>query len=180
MLKHYQLVKILQSFSQSLHSIPLSFKWCLFYRKYSLRVPYFPMASPCSAFRYNFIMKQLALIGSTASGKSDLALQLAQKHHGLILSIDSLSIYKEINIASAKPAPEELAKIPALTVYPSETNFIFGRSAKTQDMVAYLMEKRICIRNFSGDLSDCFRLSVGTSMENDALLREMRAFWERS
>lgn len=70
------------------------------------------MASLCSAFRYNFIMKQLALIGSTASGKSDLALQLAQKHHGLILSIDSLSIYKEINIASAKPAPEELAKIP--------------------------------------------------------------------
>ena len=83
-------------------------------------------------------------------------------------------------VLERKRLAEELAKIPALTVYPSETNFIFGRSAKTQDMVAYLMEKRICIRNFSGDLSDCFRLSVGTSMENDALLREMRAFWERS
>ncbi|ADR32947.1 tRNA delta(2)-isopentenylpyrophosphate transferase [Sulfuricurvum kujiense DSM 16994] len=56
-------------------------------------------------------MKQLALIGSTASGKSDLALKLAEKYNALILSIDSLSIYKEIDIASAKPTKGELAKI---------------------------------------------------------------------
>lgn len=56
-------------------------------------------------------MKQLAIIGSTASGKSDLALKLAEKYNGLILSIDSLSIYKEIDIASAKPTKDELAKI---------------------------------------------------------------------
>jgi tRNA dimethylallyltransferase len=53
-------------------------------------------------------MKQLALIGSTASGKSDLALELALKYNALILSIDSLSIYKEIDIASAKPSSSEL------------------------------------------------------------------------
>lgn len=57
-------------------------------------------------------MKQLAIIGSTASGKSDLALALAQQHNALILSIDSLSIYKEIDIASAKPSPQELSMIP--------------------------------------------------------------------
>lgn len=56
-------------------------------------------------------MKQLALIGSTASGKSALALSLAQEHNALILSIDSLSIYKEIDIASAKPSSDELASI---------------------------------------------------------------------
>lgn len=56
-------------------------------------------------------MKQLAIIGSTASGKSDLALALAQQHNALILSIDSLSIYKEIDIASAKPSKEELSSI---------------------------------------------------------------------
>lgn len=53
-------------------------------------------------------MKQLAIIGSTASGKSDLALQLAQRHNAVILSIDSLSIYREIDIASAKPSRNEL------------------------------------------------------------------------
>lgn len=56
-------------------------------------------------------MKQLAIIGSTASGKSDLALNLAQHYNALILSIDSLSIYKEIDIASAKPTKSELAAI---------------------------------------------------------------------
>jgi tRNA dimethylallyltransferase len=56
-------------------------------------------------------MKQLALIGSTASGKSDLALELALKYNALILSIDSLSIYKDINIASAKPSSDELSLI---------------------------------------------------------------------
>lgn len=56
-------------------------------------------------------MKQLAIIGSTASGKSDLALRLAHEHNALILSIDSLSIYKEIDIASAKPSKIELASV---------------------------------------------------------------------
>lgn len=56
-------------------------------------------------------MKQLAIIGSTASGKSDFALTLAQEMNALILSIDSLSIYKTIDIASAKPSPKERATI---------------------------------------------------------------------
>lgn len=57
-------------------------------------------------------MKELAIIGPTASGKSDLALALAQRHGAYILSIDSLSIYREIDIASAKPSREELAAVP--------------------------------------------------------------------
>ena len=56
-------------------------------------------------------MKTLAIIGSTASGKSDLALSLAQQYNALILSIDSLSIYKEIDIASAKPSKSELSMV---------------------------------------------------------------------
>ncbi len=56
-------------------------------------------------------MKQLAIIGPTASGKSDLSLEIAHKHNAFILSIDSLSIYKEIDIASAKPSNEELLHV---------------------------------------------------------------------
>ncbi len=51
--------------------------------------------------------KQLAIIGSTASGKTALSIELAKKMNAYILSIDSLSIYKEINIVSAKPTLEE-------------------------------------------------------------------------
>ena len=52
-------------------------------------------------------MKQLAIIGPTASGKSDLAIKIAKKTNAYILSIDSLSIYKEIDIVSAKPSKED-------------------------------------------------------------------------
>ena len=52
-------------------------------------------------------MKQFALIGPTASGKTALAVMLAKKLDAVILSLDSLSLYKEIDIASAKPTMEE-------------------------------------------------------------------------
>ena len=68
-------------------------------------------------------MKQLAIIGPTASGKSDLALSIAQKYNAYILSIDSLSIYKEIDIASAKPSKEDLSSVKHFgidEIYPNE------------------------------------------------------------
>ena len=57
-------------------------------------------------------MNQLAIIGPTASGKSDLAIELALKHDAYILSIDSLAIYKEADIVSAKPSKEKLTLVP--------------------------------------------------------------------
>ncbi len=56
-------------------------------------------------------IRQLALIGPTASGKTALSIKLAQKMNAHILSLDSLSIYKEIDIVSAKPTLEERAGI---------------------------------------------------------------------
>ncbi|WP_373035082.1 tRNA (adenosine(37)-N6)-dimethylallyltransferase MiaA [Sulfurimonas sp.] len=59
----------------------------------------------------NKAIRQLAIIGPTASGKSDLAIKIAQKFNAYILSIDSLSIYKEIDIVSAKPSKKELNQV---------------------------------------------------------------------
>jgi tRNA dimethylallyltransferase len=69
-------------------------------------------------------MKEIAIIGPTASGKSDVALELAQTFNANILSIDSLSIYKEIDIASAKPSKQELLHVKHFGInelYPNET-----------------------------------------------------------
>lgn len=57
-------------------------------------------------------MKQIAILGPTASGKTDLAIELAHKINANILSLDSLSVYKEVDIVSAKPTKEERAGIP--------------------------------------------------------------------
>ena len=59
----------------------------------------------------NSNVKQLAIIGPTASGKSDLAIKVAQKINAYVLSIDSLSVYKEIDVVSAKPSKEELRAV---------------------------------------------------------------------
>ena len=56
-------------------------------------------------------MIKLAIIGPTASGKSDLAIKIAKNVNAYILSIDSLSIYKEIDIVSAKPSQKELQEV---------------------------------------------------------------------
>ena len=48
-------------------------------------------------------MKTIAILGPTASGKTALSIELALTYNAHILSLDSLSIYKEIDIAAAKP-----------------------------------------------------------------------------
>lgn len=68
-------------------------------------------------------MIEIAIIGPTACGKSDTALKIAQKHNAYILSLDSLSLYKEVDIASAKPSKEELLSVKHFGVdilYPNE------------------------------------------------------------
>ena len=72
---------------------------------------------------HSISIKQLAIIGPTASGKSDLAIKIALKIDAYILSIDSLSIYKEIDIVSAKPSKEELNAVKHFGIdvlYPNE------------------------------------------------------------
>ena len=68
-------------------------------------------------------MKEIAIIGSTASGKTALSLEIANKTNSIILSLDSLCVYKEIEIASAKPSREERGDIIHFgidEVYPNE------------------------------------------------------------
>ncbi len=52
-------------------------------------------------------MKEIAILGPTASGKSALAIEVAKEVGANILSLDSLSVYKEVDIVSAKPTLKE-------------------------------------------------------------------------
>lgn len=54
----------------------------------------------------------IVICGATASGKSGLALQLAQRLNGQILSADSRQIYREFDIGTAKPSLAEQALVP--------------------------------------------------------------------
>ncbi|WP_407275737.1 tRNA (adenosine(37)-N6)-dimethylallyltransferase MiaA [Halothiobacillus sp. DCM-1] len=54
----------------------------------------------------------LALLGPTASGKTALALELAARYPVGLISVDSVMIYREMDIGAAKPAPAVLAEFP--------------------------------------------------------------------
>ena len=56
--------------------------------------------------------KVIAIVGPTASGKTALAIEIAQKRNGEIISADSRLVYKGFDIASAKPTQEEREGIP--------------------------------------------------------------------
>jgi len=56
--------------------------------------------------------KLICIGGPTASGKTALAIQLAEKYHTEILSVDSRQFYKEMNIGTAKPTQEEQDRVP--------------------------------------------------------------------
>ena len=55
--------------------------------------------------------KVIVICGPTASGKTSLSIELAKKINGEIVSCDSMQIYKDMDIGSAKPTVEEMQGI---------------------------------------------------------------------
>lgn len=58
------------------------------------------------------MQKILILCGPTAVGKSRLALELAEKFQGEIISADSQQVWRELDIGTAKPSPIDRAHVP--------------------------------------------------------------------
>lgn len=57
-------------------------------------------------------MKVVIISGPTATGKTDISIELARKLGGEVVNFDSLLLYKEITIGTAKPTKEEQGEIP--------------------------------------------------------------------
>lgn len=72
-------------------------------------------------------MKQrvIAILGPTATGKSACAIEVAKLLGGEIISGDSMLVYKEMNIGTAKPTADELASVPhhLVDILPPEAKF---------------------------------------------------------
>jgi tRNA dimethylallyltransferase len=78
----------------------------------------------------------LVVAGPTASGKSTLAVALAERCNGEIVSCDSVAVYRGMEIGTAKPTPAERARVPhhCLDLYaPDEpcTAGDYARAART-------------------------------------------------
>ena len=73
--------------------------------------------------------KILVICGPTASGKTALAVELALRHHGEVVSADSMQIYRRMDIGTAKPTREEMRGVPhhMLDVADPEEDFSVAR-----------------------------------------------------
>ena len=56
--------------------------------------------------------KAVLIAGPTASGKSALALALAEATGGIVINADSMQVYRDLRVITARPSPEEEARVP--------------------------------------------------------------------
>lgn len=56
--------------------------------------------------------RAILIAGPTASGKSGLAMRLAEEVGGVVINADSMQVYRELRILTARPTPEEEARVP--------------------------------------------------------------------
>lgn len=110
-------------------------------------------------------MDGIYIVGPTASGKSGLAVSLALKLGGEIINADSMQIYSELRIGTARPGPEEMMGVPHHLfgfVHP-----LLGYSAAQYTSEAFITAQEVCKRGnipiFTG----------GTGLYMDSLLYEM-------
>jgi len=89
--------------------------------------------------RYSSIVPCLLVIGgATATGKSGLAIALAQRTQGVILSADSRQVYREFDIGTAKPSSEERGQVPHYLIdicAPTEPLTLAEYQAQAQQLI---------------------------------------------
>jgi tRNA dimethylallyltransferase len=87
-------------------------------------------------------MRPILIAGPTASGKSGLALRLAEHLGGIVINADSMQVYRELRILTARPSAEEEARAPhALYGHvPGRESYSAGRYAT--DVTRVLDEAR--------------------------------------
>jgi tRNA dimethylallyltransferase len=86
----------------------------------------------------------LVIVGATASGKSELALELAAGAGAELLSVDSMQIYRDMNIGTAKPSPAERARVRHHLIDLVEPNqeFTVARFVESADHVIVDAQRR--------------------------------------
>ena len=120
----------------------------------------------------------VAVVGPTASGKTELAVELAKRLNGEIISFDSMQIYKGMPIASAAPDEEEKQGIPhhLLEFLEPDVSYSvadFVKAAKLAAEDIHSRGKQVIIAGGTGLYINSFLDNLSFSEEeSDPLLRE--------
>jgi len=86
-------------------------------------------------------MKPVVMIaGPTASGKSALAIRLAQRLDGEVINADSMQVYKDLRVISARPSDEEMEGIPHHLFGHVDASVRYSVGAWVRDSVPVILE----------------------------------------
>jgi tRNA dimethylallyltransferase len=109
----------------------------------------------------------LVVGGATATGKSNLALALAQRLPGVILSADSRQVYREFDIGTAKPSAQDLNQVPHYLIDlcdPTETLTLAEYQRQAQGLIQSIHRDRTVVPLLVG----------GTGLYIDAVVKGLK------
>ncbi|MGB8815696.1 MAG: tRNA (adenosine(37)-N6)-dimethylallyltransferase MiaA [Minisyncoccia bacterium] len=89
--------------------------------------------------------KILVILGPTATGKSDLAVEVALKYNGEIISADSRQVYKGMNLGTGKITKKEMRGVPHYMldiVNPSSVYNVAKYKAKADKIIADIIKRK--------------------------------------
>lgn len=119
----------------------------------------------------------LFIVGQTASGKSALAQQIAEKHNGEIICADSLTVYKGLDIGTAKPSKKDQSTVRhhLLDVASPEYRFNVADFQRLAEIAIRSIEKQKCLPivvGGSGLYVDSVLFQYALQTSHDVKLRE--------
>jgi tRNA dimethylallyltransferase len=122
------------------------------------------------------VLQPLFLAGATAAGKSELAILLAERLNGEIISVDSMQVYRGMDIGTAKPSPEERRWVRHHLIDVVEVNELFDAARFVQLAGAAVAEiqGRVRLPIFCGGTGLYFKAfleGLGAAPPSDAALR---------
>lgn len=117
------------------------------------------------------------IAGPTASGKSAVALLVAEQLNGEIISVDSMQVYRGMDIGTAKPTPQERARIPHHLINVAEPSEAFdaARFLKLSRNAEAEIGARGGIPVFCGGTGLYFNTLVGGLGESPSASPDLRA-----
>ena len=86
--------------------------------------------------------KAVLIAGPTASGKSALALELARTHDAVIVNTDSMQVYRDLRVITARPTPAEEAEVPHRLYGHVDAAMNFSAGAWVADAAKVLADAR--------------------------------------
>jgi tRNA dimethylallyltransferase len=113
----------------------------------------------------------VVVLGPTASGKTALSLALAERFHGEIVNCDSVAMYREFDIGTAKPTASERARVPhhLLDCVAPTSHITAGEYARqAREVLDEIKGADICLSSWAEPDSTCVLCSKGSFPDRSA------------